>query len=642
MANDLSLSRIYTAPVGHVDLSLSYGEGGTDLHLQGAYTPPVGLVDLELGGGGPSEGIIGVLAGQLAGLVGSFIGCVGVTGSIYGALALSATFTGNYDPNVWRGLTHAAGAAYATVPQRGCGDTRIPYNNTLRQPIRNSTAWGAAGRLDREVSAPMVNLPHLRIEQAAVWGAGIPIAAAVADGFKFLEPLPMARRALWESGAGISIARSSPWIYLIPRPVRWDIPHEKTQPGPVIARQLVWRGMPVYRPLAQRLPWGTGRPPAFVWPPPVSPEPPVPEPVEPYHGDPNLHLECLLTAWGGYVPLYIPTVCTRRRRTWIVINEIVLRRLSDSAVIPCVSINVSSDIDSWAWGLSADVPLASSISLIHPGAGPVEVETVINGWTWRGMVEGYTEKRLHGQRVYAVSGRSRSALLASPYSTPRAYILNEDRTAQQLAELEVEGTGWSVDWDTVNWLIPAGAWAYNSETPMSALVKIAASVGAVIQTDPSGMLVRVVPRYAVSPWDWAAATPDKIAPEDIVYETSSKWEARTLYQGVYVSGVNQGVLCRAYRSGTSGAPYDAMITDGLITHVDAGRERGRNQLARAGKWEIVGADLPVVASGPGVVTPGTLLRIDAPVPWIGQVISCKISAAPAYVRQSIEIERYRE
>jgi len=613
-----------------------------DLSLSRIYTAPVGLVDLGLGGGESGEGITGILAAQLGGLEALFIGNVGVTGSIYAAIALSAAFSGAYDPNVWRGLTHASGLAYEAISGRGYAQTNIPHSETLRRPVHSSLDWGTTGRCDRGVSAPMVNLPHLPTHRGMAWGAGTPCAAAMADGFVSLLSAKIVRTPQWEFGTGVSISRRSPWIYLIPRAVRRDVPYGTTTPAAIIARELLWRGMPVYRPLERVLHWGTGRPPAFVWPPPEPPEPPVPEPVEPYHGDPNLCLECLLPAWGGYVPLYIPTVCTRRGRTWIVINEICLRRLSDGAVIPCVSIKPSTDIDSWGWGFTADVPRLSSISLVHPGGGPVEVETVINGWTWRGLVEGFTEKRIHGEYVYAVTGRSRSALLASPYATPRSYILDETRTARQLAELELAGTGWSLDWDTVDWLVPAGAWSYSSETPISAIVKIAAAVGSVVQTDPATLTVRVLPRYMVSPWAWSTATPDKIAPEDIVYETSSKWEARTLYNGVYVSGINQGVLCRAYRSGTSGAPYDAMITDGLITHVDAGRERGRNQLARAGKWEIVGADLPVVATGPGVVTPGTLLRVDAPMPWIGQVISCTISAAPAYVRQSIEIERYRE
>ena len=589
-------------------------------------------------------GADGILSAQLAGLQGLFTGGCGVSGTLSSTLApLSVSCSGDYLINVWRGLVKASGLAYEAVPGRGHGESAVLFEQTSPRPEGLGLPWSLGRTLARSISSPVGNLAALPDMPVIAWAHGAPVSVAVSGTFMPLSPEPVSAPAAWERALHIAIESAPGWIYLMFRQTPAAFPYREASELAGTVRRLSYRGKPSCRPKKAWIPWEQADLPVFVWPPPASPEPPEPpEPVEPYRGNPDLNLECLLTAWGGYVPLYIPAICRRRRRAWIVINEIVLRRLSDGAVIPCTALEINGDIASWAWGWDAQVPLASSLSLLHPGEGPVEIEAVINGWNWRGITEGYTESRMHGQYIYSVAGRSRSAMLSAPYAVPRSYVLTEVRTARQLAEAEIAGTGWSLNWDTVDWLIPAGAWVYDRETPMSALTRIAAAVGAAIQTDPSALVLRALPRYAVSPWQWAAAVPDCVVSEDLLYNTSKKWESKPAYQGVYVSGISQGVLCRVYRAGTSGAPYQEMVTDPLITHADAGRERGRQELAPAGRWEIVGTELPVIAGGPGVLLPGMMIEVDAAAPWIGQVISCRISATPAYVRQSVEIERYLE
>ena len=52
-----------------------------------------------------------------------------------------------------------------------------------------------------------------------------------------------------------------------------------------------------------------------------------------------------------------------------------------------------------------------------------------------------------------------------------AYLLPELFTAQQLALQALDLTGYTLDWDLTDWLVPAGAWSH-SGTPLAAVQAI--------------------------------------------------------------------------------------------------------------------------------------------------------------------------
>jgi hypothetical protein len=115
------------------------------------------------------------------------------------------------------------------------------------------------------------------------------------------------------------------------------------------------------------------------------------------------------------------------------------------------------------------------------------------------------------------SQTSLAAYLAEPYIAPRSRLEATARDAVQCAEGELYGHGgWTLDWNTVDWLIAAGAFAYDAETPITAIKRIADAVGAVIQSHPSEKVLTVQPRYKESSWHLATATPDVIIPGDII------------------------------------------------------------------------------------------------------------------------------
>ena len=61
-------------------------------------------------------------------------------------------------------------------------------------------------------------------------------------------------------------------------------------------------------------------------------------------------------------------------------------------------------------------------------------------------------------------------------------------TARQLAELELERagliTGFDLDWQLPDWLVPAGAWSYESLSPVQVIARLVESVGGTLNAHP--------------------------------------------------------------------------------------------------------------------------------------------------------------
>lgn len=334
---------------------------------------------------------------------------------------------------------------------------------------------------------------------------------------------------------------------------------------------------------------------------------------------------------------------------YIIVNTVSVVKLPERTPVEVGNLSLGLDVDSWSWRISAQVFGAASLALIRPDAAGVrEIEVTINGYVWEFVVEEYSQSREFKGAAHNITGRSKTAYLADPYQAPVSYVESSLKTAQQLAEQEVTPLGWTVNWYTVGWNVLAGAYYYNSKTPIQAVSMIAGAVGATVRPHRSALQIDINPRYPVSPWNWSAQTPAAIITHDVIKKIGGSWSPKPAYNGVYVSGESLGVSCFVKRAGTDGALLAPEVVDTLITHQDAGRERGRNILADQGKQEIMTIDTPLMPSPgvPGLFNIGELLEIDegAAGVWRGQVMGVDIRATrnqkSLTVHQSITIERH--
>lgn len=386
----------------------------------------------------------------------------------------------------------------------------------------------------------------------------------------------------------------------------------------------------------------------------VIPLPPPPEPcyaktqalrfARLHTGSADLIFICDNDTGGGGTVTPPGTILVPIRRAYIVINDIQLRRVSNNLALPCLSLSLNLDADSWTWGFSASLP-ASAMADIEPDnpGNPVILEAQINGQAYRLLAENISRDRSFGQARISVTGRGRSAMLADPYSPAVTHRNTIERSAQQLVNdiLTVNGVsmGWALDWQVTDWLVPADAFAHQGSY-MSAVNSIAQAIGGYVQPDPVLDKLIIKNRYPVAPWAWGSATPDIELPSAAVTKEAISWSDRAPYNGVYVSGTNQGVLAWVKRTGSAGEILAPMVTDPLITHTDAARQRGISILGNTGRIATVSLDLPILPET-GIIQPGQLIKyVDGAVECIGLTRSVAVRASLPAVRQTIEVETH--
>jgi len=108
-----------------------------------------------------------------------------------------------------------------------------------------------------------------------------------------------------------------------------------------------------------------------------------------------------------------------------------------------------------------------------------------------------------------VSARLRAISTTAQAATPRADELTET-FGQILAQDAVEQIlGQVVDWQIIDWLIPAGRLAAQNADPIEIAQQIVEAAGATIETNPDGTFY-VRDRYPVPVAQWETATPDQV------------------------------------------------------------------------------------------------------------------------------------
>lgn len=331
------------------------------------------------------------------------------------------------------------------------------------------------------------------------------------------------------------------------------------------------------------------------------------------------------------------------RRAYIVANDIVLKLADDSATLACTALSIGGDVDAWTWSFDAQID-ASDLDAVMPGSGgePAELMATINGASFLLLAEKIARERSFGKSALRVSGRGIAAGLAAPLFAKAPMSNAADMTMAQIAEsaLTVNGVGigWAVDWGASDWLVPAGAWASHS-TPIEALVALAESAGAVVQSARASKTLKVAPRYPLKPWLWGAASPDLQIPGSVFLTESVEWVRKADYNGVFVSGQGDGgVLGLSKRAGTAADVLAPMVTDPLCTSVDAVRARARPILCDTGAQALVTGSMPVLPES-GIIDVNTFVQIGSGgSARRGLVRAVRVAASHAKLRQTLEVE----
>jgi len=569
----------------------------------------------------------------------------------------AARLRATYDNQVSRKLEGSARASW----QPGQSDPALAdaaWADARRARGATGCAWLLAQSQSERMVSPGAENPRVRSVVLQPWSDARELHAAAGEPFETLEPAPLERAVPWQRAQRRDTGLDSGFV--------WLLPHH-------LGRRALWQqadrlaglrgfgfGPGLWHAGAWFLPWQRGGRAAFGESHfPV--EPPMPSPPGATH--PTLDFRCPPSsqglAWRPLLPLrfglhpcpgdeggapgdYTVPVLS----VYFVSNSVDVVRLPGREPVPVRSLQVSIDAESWAWGLSASLPFAA-LEMIEPNSdGPVELEIAVNGIRWTMAVEAYDVHREFGQSSLSIRGRSLAAYLADPYAPKRSRVIDTTLTARQLAEQELTrpglSTGFDLDWQLPDWLVPASSWGFEALTPMAVITRIAESVGGYVNADAGSKTLRAKSRYPSLPWEWGGKMPDRTLPIDVVKTLDLRWQQKPAFNGVIVSGERHGLTARVFRSGTAGDQMAPMVVDALLTHADACRERGRAILADTGKQATVTLELPML-DAVGLIDPGLLVAVgEGASSWRGLVRSTRIAAEWSQsltVRQTIEVER---
>ncbi len=560
------------------------------------------------------------------------------------------------DPGVVGGLTSGASARWGTG-SRVERITGVRWGGAVAAQARAAIRWGGARQVRHARHLLWGTPDQQRTRVEARWGQGADNVSRPLHS-PWGSPLVIARNvgAPWgygEARLGVplqSLWRSPPQLSGVALAL-WRSGTESLRRSPLVH----WSSPPPV-PAHWQIPWGRGDGLEWI----VRPLPPVPNPV-PETNFPDgryvgLNLACpVFRGSAQRLPLNLGiTACWMarpKRRAYIVLNEISVVRLPDRLPIEVSSVSLTGGRDAWCWDGRLVLADPSQLSVLQPTvAGPRTVEITLNGYAWVIAIEGYDKAQVFGESDVSVTGRSVTAQLAEPYAQPRTRETAGLRTMEQLADAEVTGTDVTMDYGTVDWLVTAGAWYYQDMTPISALQRLAAASGGIVQSHPTDPVLEIRPRYPVSPWDWTTTTPDVVIQDDVVTGARLQLQSRPLFDAVIVAGEQVGVAARVRRAGEAGQTYAPQQIDQLITHADGARERGRNVLSERGGLASIEHDIPLfggtLESGqPGLVLPLMLAqRVTGEGTWHGLVTAVRVGASrtgeAVDIVQTVTIERH--
>ncbi|MGU3290200.1 hypothetical protein ACLBWM_11395 [Acinetobacter radioresistens] len=373
---------------------------------------------------------------------------------------------------------------------------------------------------------------------------------------------------------------------------------------------------------------------------------PWPQPELPEHvGRTDLNFNCLCTEPDPHNLILnfgaddcIPGLSPKS--WWYIVNELSVSRLDNGQNILVYDGSYSTDRSRWCWSYSLSVP-ATEIPKLEPVNGqPVILRVMVNGTEHHMLLENRSRSRRFAEITYTLSGRSQSALLDAPYAPTRSFTQENERTARQLcqAELDRVNSSTTLQWeliDELSWIVPAGSLSYSNMTPIAVIKMIAESAGGFVYSEKGSNTITVKPKYKKTFWDSITVEEyDRLIPESLVTEQSTDYEPYPDYNGITLTNDRSGLSGQIKRTGTAA---DTLLetANSPLFNVESMGAYGKAVLAKSGLVETHNLVMPI---GPDVseCAPGELVAFNAE--WWGIIDGVNVSFNHAVINQSIKVE----
>lgn len=371
---------------------------------------------------------------------------------------------------------------------------------------------------------------------------------------------------------------------------------------------------------------------------------PKPEPPQ-YESDNDLNFNCFCDDQDAHNLILnfgdddcIPGL--PNQNWWYIVNELSVSRLDNSQNIQAYDGNYSTDRSGWCWSYSLTVP-ESEIPKLEPINGqPVILKIMVNGTEHHMLLENRSRSRRFAETTYVLKGRSQSALLDAPYAPTRSFTQENERTARQLCQSELDRINSStrLEWeliDELSWIIPSGSLSYSNMTPIAVIKMIAESAGGFVYSEKGSNTITIKPKYKKTFWDSIAIEEyDRLIPESLVTNQSTDYELYPDYNGITLTNDRGQLSGQVRRFGTPANILLETMNSPLFT-VESMGAYGKAVLAKAGMVETHNLVMPV-HKNTGECVPGDLVAFNAE--WRGVVDSLSVSFNHAVTNQNIKVE----
>lgn len=330
-----------------------------------------------------------------------------------------------------------------------------------------------------------------------------------------------------------------------------------------------------------------------------------------------------------------------------IVNVVNIVTLPNRDVIDFGDFTISLDVDSFCWVANFNIIGHRSYDLVKPnGRDLTQLEVSINDLKFSLFVATVGRNQVVGNSQFSAVAYSPLKLLSFPYAHKKSFTQSNSRTASQLVTDELLGTGLTLNWNSPDWTVAANVHSYQDKTPMGAILEIVNAAGSVIQPSPDGNVVKVRPRFPVSPWQWGTAALDHTINIGQFISIEDSNVPKDNPERVYVYGENNsGVGGRVTKLGTSGAKLLPDVVNKYITAGTVAQERGRIEIAKNSYLNEVSMTT-YVDTAVGVFLPLDLVEFTEPSgdKWRGQVMAVSIACKRigTALLQNIKVLRYYE
>lgn len=322
---------------------------------------------------------------------------------------------------------------------------------------------------------------------------------------------------------------------------------------------------------------------------------------------------------GG--PLNPQPIPINIKEHYLIMNSISLVSKVDRTPLAFSSFSITMDIDSPSYGFSAEILNQASFNKALVNGVPTDVELNINGNVFTFIIDAGTDSDSSALGTWQINGHTRSKLLGAPYAATRAKTNVNALDAAGQASTELTPYGFVVNWplggprDAVTWQLPPGVYNYQGLTPLAAVSKLAATVGAVVIPSLNSDQVTIQPRWPLLPWQLSTDNPDLITHESLITNRQTEYQPAPGYNEVTVSGESTGTRCKVFTAASGGGTPGPEIVDAWLTENPANIQRGAQALADYAPMVIETLKMVVLESAQApIALPGKIIEVQNPDP----------------------------